>query len=145
MRLKLWLLLLCVLAALPLSAQKTTGTIQGVVTDQTGAIVPGAKVNIVNTATNDSRVVTSNSAGEYIANDLSPAVYELRVQAQNFRESIIKNVELHVASSDRGSCGRGTVVPRACATSGSGAAADPRCTIWCTEHPARQTKCTARV
>ncbi len=99
MRWKLALLLSCVLTAFPLAAQKITGTLQGVVTDESGAVVRGAKVTIIDKATSASREVTSNSTGEYIANDLPPSVYEIRVKAASFNESVVENVELHVSSS----------------------------------------------
>jgi hypothetical protein len=40
-----------------------TGGVNGVVSDSTGAIVPGAKVTIVETATGDTRVLTTNADG----------------------------------------------------------------------------------
>ena len=63
------------LAALCLSAyaQEARGSIQGRVTDPTGAIVPGATVTVTNTATNTSRRLTTNDTGYYEANLLEPS------------------------------------------------------------------------
>jgi hypothetical protein len=80
--------LLCPLASL---AQTTisTGSIQGSVTDPTGAVVSGAKIQISNKAT--GRVITtrSTSAGAYASGALTPGDYTLRVEAQGFKTSEI--------------------------------------------------------
>ena len=52
------------LMSLPVSAQ-TFGEITGSVTDSTGAIIPGATVTIVNSATNVARSVETNESGNY--------------------------------------------------------------------------------
>lgn len=83
----------------PLYGQKITGTISGVVTDPTGAVVPGATVTLVNTDTGLTRTVTTNDLGEYIAPDLPNGVYRVMVKQTNFKESIADKVELHVAST----------------------------------------------
>jgi len=51
-------------------AQKTTGTMRGLVTDNTGAAVVGATVAIANTATGEVRTVVSNEQGEFVALEL---------------------------------------------------------------------------
>ncbi|MGA3348561.1 MAG: carboxypeptidase regulatory-like domain-containing protein [Candidatus Sulfotelmatobacter sp.] len=83
-------LLLCVLlCGLTAQAQTTisTGSIQGSVTDPTGAVVGGAKISISNKAT--GRVITtkSTSAGAYTSGALTPGDYMLRVEAQGFKTS----------------------------------------------------------
>jgi hypothetical protein len=80
-------------------AQKTSGTIRGVVTDHTGAAVAGATVAVTNTATGDVRRVTSNEQGEFVAPELQAGVYEVRTTQVNFKEFVGKDVELHVAST----------------------------------------------
>lgn len=88
-----------VLTVTPLLAQKITGTISGVISDPSGAVVPKATVTILNVDTGLVRAVTSNDMGEYIAPDLPNGNYRLTVKAASFKESVISNVELHVASS----------------------------------------------
>ena len=50
-------------SAITLSAQTSQGRILGSVTDQTGAVVPGAKVTITNTATGVSRALSHQFRG----------------------------------------------------------------------------------
>ena len=80
-------------------AQKTTGTIRGLVTDNSGAAVVGATVTVTNTATGDVRTVTSNEQGEFVAPELQAGIYEVRATQTNFKEFIGTGVELHVAST----------------------------------------------
>ena len=65
MRLKQWFNSLIVLAFLGVfaHAQTPTGTIQGLVTDKTGAAVQGATITITKTTTNEQRQSTTDSAG----------------------------------------------------------------------------------
>jgi type 1 fimbria pilin len=58
-------LVLMVLAVLPAHAQMTTATLNGTVTDPTGAVVPDATVNVTNVDTGVSRTTVTNQAGEY--------------------------------------------------------------------------------
>ena len=83
----------------PLLAQKITGTISGVVTDPTGAVVPQATVTITNIDTALTRTVTTNEMGEYVAADLPNGNYRITVKQTNFKEAVTSNVELHVAST----------------------------------------------
>jgi hypothetical protein len=87
------------LIATPLSAQKITGTISGVVSDPTGAVVPQATVRIANVDTGLIRTVTTNEMGEYVAPDLPNGNYHVTVTQANFKEAVINNVEVHVAST----------------------------------------------
>src|SRR6202451_1133260 len=82
-----------VLAALLLSsaafAQTTVaqGSIQGLVTDPSGAVVSGAKISISNKATGRLITAKSTSAGAYTSGALTPGDYVLRVEAQGFKTS----------------------------------------------------------
>ena len=62
------LLCLIVLSALS-SAQTNQGSITGVVTDSSGAVVSKAKVTVLNTETGVARALQTNEAGEYVARD----------------------------------------------------------------------------
>src|SRR5271165_4991187 len=57
----------------------STGSIQGVVTDPTGAVVSGAKISISNKATGRVITATTTSAGTYASGALTPGDYTLRV------------------------------------------------------------------
>ena len=64
---------LLLLFALPALHAQTTAQISGVVTDNTGAVIPGASVALVNEATQDTRVVKSNGDGLYSFPALLPS------------------------------------------------------------------------
>src|ERR1700744_5695178 len=59
----------------------TTGALTGVVADSTGAVVPGAKVTILDTATGATVKVTTNAAGRYTAPLLKPSDYKVTAKA----------------------------------------------------------------
>jgi hypothetical protein len=61
-------------------AQVTTGTVRGVVTDQAGAVVPGATVTITDPKTKLSQTAQSGSGGEYQFNNLVVGTYVMTVQ-----------------------------------------------------------------
>src|SRR5579884_2699761 len=97
-RLSILLAFVC-LAALPALAQKITGAISGTVTDATGAAVPNATVTVTNTATNKVYTVTTDSQGGYTIPELPESSYTVDVKAPNFKESVTKNVVVHVATT----------------------------------------------
>ena len=99
-RLGSWLLLtLCIvsLLAVPLMAQKTSGTIRGVVTDPSGAVLANVPVVITNAETGVERTVTTNTQGEYVAPELNVGTYNVTVKAPNFKESVSNNVVMHLS------------------------------------------------
>src|SRR5215467_2483035 len=95
-----WLLLavsLCV--ALPLAAQKFTGTISGVVTDPAGAVVPNADVTVTNASTAESRTAKTGAGGEYTIAGLNPGTYDVTIKAPSFKEFVSKGNQLFVSST----------------------------------------------
>ncbi|REJ79233.1 MAG: carboxypeptidase regulatory-like domain-containing protein [Acidobacteria bacterium] len=80
-------------------AQSGTSRINGVVTDQTGAAVPGATVTITNPATGYSRKATTDNSGSYNFPGIPPATYRLEVEAGNFKKAVNNNVQALVDSS----------------------------------------------
>jgi hypothetical protein len=86
------------LAALSSSAfAQSTATLQGNVTDQSGAVVSGAKVTVRNQATGTERIVQSDSDGNYQAAALPPGVYRVEAQAQGFGSQTVSDVTLEVS------------------------------------------------
>jgi hypothetical protein len=85
--------LMCSLALLVtptrLTAQATisTGTIVGTLTDPSDAVVPNAKIEIVNKATAQTLNLQSSSAGTYTAGALLPGDYTVTVRAKGFKAS----------------------------------------------------------
>lgn len=81
-RVVLRLLFLFFLASIAfLSAQTYQGRILGTITDSSGAVVADAKVTLRDTATNVSRSLVTNHAGEYVAPDLEPGTYSVSAEA----------------------------------------------------------------
>ncbi len=73
------------MACSTLMAQSTTsGAISGTVTDSTGAVIPGAQVDVKSLATNDVTPAKADEAGRYRAVNLTPGKYEVKVTSGNF-------------------------------------------------------------
>jgi hypothetical protein len=65
--------------------QAATGIITGTVTDESGAVVPNAKISITNKATGATRSLAANAEGLYSAPALQAGDYEIRVEVEGFR------------------------------------------------------------
>src|SRR5580698_7724451 len=104
---RLFLCLLVLSAGLltqsPLVAQTTVsqGSIQGTVTDPSGAVVPGASIIITNKATGQVVKVTSTNSGSYSSGALLPAVYMVRVEAKGFHTTEV-SITVQVAVTSPG-------------------------------------------
>src|SRR5882672_8069056 len=79
--------------------QITTGTIQGIVTDANGAILPGANVEIKNLETNLSRALTTDDGGRFVALALPPGKYSVTVSKQGFATGVLERVDLTVGQA----------------------------------------------
>src|SRR6266404_5855542 len=79
-----------------LSAQTTTGTISGTVKDSTGAVLPGAKVELRNQDTGISRAIQSDAAGRYSAASLSLGNYRVTATANGFQTEVRSGIALTV-------------------------------------------------
>src|SRR5215216_2683784 len=78
-------------------AQTATGGVNGTVTDQNGAVVPGASVALVNRATNIETRVAAGDGGYYTFVNVSPGTYVLRVEAAGF--SVVQTSPFEVGVS----------------------------------------------
>src|SRR5262249_38396952 len=83
-RAALFLLLAVLVPASPSFAQ-STGTIQGVVTDPQGGVLPGVAVTVHNTATGVDRVMPTDTAGRYLAASLPPGNYRIQALLPGFK------------------------------------------------------------
>jgi hypothetical protein len=68
--------------------QSGAGSIQGTVTDSTGAVIPGASIHIINTATNVASDTKSNDVGFYQVPDLFTGTYTVTVTAPNMKAEV---------------------------------------------------------
>lgn len=78
-------------------AQTSTGTITGQVLDSTGAVVPGAVVRLINSATNDQRTITTNSEGLYSLPSLPPGLYKVVVEKDGFSKAEVNAITVNTA------------------------------------------------
>src|SRR5215472_6140642 len=83
-----------------LLAQTTvgTGSIVGTVTDQSGAVVGGAKVAIINVATAQAIELTSNNSGYFSSGALSPGNYKVTVSSKGF-STLATNTSVQVGNT----------------------------------------------
>jgi hypothetical protein len=87
---------------LPFSfAQKTTGDIDGTVTDQSGAVLPGCAVTLTDQATGAVRKTTSNAQGNFSFLQLPVGNYTVSATKGGFKTLSQKDVEVHVATVTR--------------------------------------------
>jgi hypothetical protein len=92
----LWSILLAAGLAVPTAAQETTGTIVGLVTDQTGAILPGVTVVVKHIETGRTVEIVTGETGRYQAPALRPGTYEVTFTLSGFQPTVAKAIELHV-------------------------------------------------
>src|SRR5947209_4451966 len=85
-------MLLVLLSGFLAVAQQPTGTISGRVTDEKGAVVPGAKVTITEKTTARVIDVVANGEGFFEARSLPPGSYNVKVEQQGFASSMTENV-----------------------------------------------------
>ncbi len=88
-----------IVAAQTLCAQTTTGQITGTVEDTSGAVVPGATVQAVNTGTQASRTVQTGPSGAYILPLLPPGNYQVLITKPGFQSLTEKAIKLDVNQS----------------------------------------------
>ncbi len=77
-----------------IAAQSTGGRIRGTVSDPSGAAVMGAKVTLINEATNVSRDVDTGTNGDYLLIEVPVGSYEIDVAQQGFKKYVRKGVAL---------------------------------------------------
>jgi hypothetical protein len=73
------------LVCIPLFSQGNQGRITGTITDQTGGVVSGATVTVLDVDRGTSRTLTTTDAGEYNAPNLLPGTYSVRAEAKGFK------------------------------------------------------------
>jgi hypothetical protein len=86
------------LLAVPLMAraQATTGTISGIVTDESKAVLPGVTVHVTNTETGATRTLVTDERGGFRALSLSPGLYSVSAELQGFTPAKRENLTLEI-------------------------------------------------
>jgi len=83
----------------PVMAQQVTGTLGGTVTDEQGAVIPGAQVIAKNIATGTETTTTANENGIYRISALTPGTYVVKVVADGFKTTENSDVTVKLGGS----------------------------------------------
>jgi len=91
--------LVFVLLVTSLAFSQSTATLQGTVTDSSGAVVPNAKVIVTNQGTSEEHTAQTTSAGLYRVPSLPVGSYSVEVQVSGMQPFRVTNVQLLVGST----------------------------------------------
>jgi carboxypeptidase family protein len=80
-------------------AQLSTAQLSGRVTDESGAVLPGATITILQTDTGFTRSDVTDGNGSYVVSNLPPGPYRLEVMLQGFRTHVQTGIVLQVGGS----------------------------------------------
>jgi hypothetical protein len=92
----LTLFLMALLTSLNVAGQQITGSIRGVVSDPSGAIVQAATITAKQIETGLTRVAITDRQGEYVLVELPIGHYQLEVQAKGFQKYLQQGISLNV-------------------------------------------------
>ena len=85
-----------VFATAEIGFSQVTGNILGRVTDSTGAVVPGAPVEITNVGTGASRTVQTDAGGRYAVPNLPSGTYNVTIRQSGFQTQVRRGVTVSV-------------------------------------------------
>jgi hypothetical protein len=93
-----WFLLLVFLLAMPAGTlgQAYFGTITGVLTDPTGAVIPGAKLTLTDQEKGYTFSETSDGEGRYLYRSIPPGVYSVTAEMRGFEKTVRTGIRLDV-------------------------------------------------
>src|SRR5438093_9527441 len=97
----LFLLMGLLLLSGPAWAQVSRGTITGIVTDPSGAVVPDVAITVTNTATGVTNNVTTNSSGGNTVPLLPAGPYSVTAEKGGFRRYLRPNITVPVVETVR--------------------------------------------
>src|SRR3954469_269364 len=98
---KLLTLVACLAAAFSLLAQSDRGAITGTISDASGALIPGAKITLTNSATGFKTDTVSTGTGNYTLAGLPVGTYTLDVEHSGFSRYEQLNIAVQVAVTTR--------------------------------------------
>src|SRR3954452_1939131 len=108
-------LVLSLFALLPatLFCQSFQASVSGIVTDQSGAVVPSVKVTVTDTSRGVSFTTMGNQDGVYSINNLTPSTYTLTAEAAGFqthqltafpltaKQEAVLNITMHLGATNQ--------------------------------------------
>jgi len=93
------IVLLTLTATVAFGQSTATGTVIGTLTDQSGAVVPGAEVSMTNKSTNTTAKTVSNNAGHYVFVNVDPGTYDMKVAKQGFQTALVRDQAVEVGKT----------------------------------------------
>ena len=87
--------------AVSLHAQEITGSINGIVTDSTGGVLPGVQVTMTNIGTNVAKTVTTGPSGAYVVPFLFFGTYRVSAKLTGFKTARAENIRLSTSEQVR--------------------------------------------
>src|SRR5689334_19921835 len=95
-RRKKWLLLIAFAVPLFINAQETRSTVLGRISDPTGAVIPGAVVEVRNLDSGVRAAVPTNASGDFLLPFLIPGPYSMTVEAPGFKKWVRSRIQTRV-------------------------------------------------
>jgi len=97
-RAAVWLVVLALVVCVPRGFAQGSGTctVTGTVYDESGALIPEAKVRLILQTTGTARETTADTSGFFSVVGIPPGTYDLRVEAQGFAGFAQKGIVLHI-------------------------------------------------
>ncbi len=96
-----YLFALLLLACTSAAGQTITASLEGSVYDATGAVIPGARIQVVHAETNVGTALQTDSNGHFLAPALRPGAYSVVVEADGFKRSQRSGIVLQVEQMAR--------------------------------------------
>jgi hypothetical protein len=86
--------------AIAVKAQTSnSGLVMGTISDKANALVPDASIELLNTATNETKTTTSGASGEYVFPNVPPGTYTLKISKAGFATITFGNIRVDVTKS----------------------------------------------
>src|SRR6266481_1629154 len=93
-------LALLALVAMPAFGQSSTnGTVSGTVTDQNGAVIPGAKITLTDTSTKNTLSTVANETGHYILLNVTNGIYNVEASKTGYFTTKVAAVNVNVGTA----------------------------------------------
>jgi len=102
-RTKTWFILLSILLVFGRTSAfaQANSELTGIVTDPTGAVVPGARITLTDPATGSVKTAESGPTGQYVFSGLDPAKYDLKVSTKGFQTFSQTGIQVYVSATFR--------------------------------------------